>query len=282
MLPLLVFFIAVAPLDQPMLVGHEFVHVVESGESLTLISARYGVPLQYLARLNGLHADARLAVGQSLRIDNTHIVPSGFAEGIVINIPQRMLFFFSAGDLVAHYPVGLGSSGWQTVTGHFEIIQKEENPVWDVPLSIQAEMRSKGQPVLTTVPPSQENPLGLYYLALSAPGFGIHGTNKPASIYSFQTHGCIRLHPDDIADLFPRVAVGTPVHIVYQPVLVAQDDGRLFLEVHPDIYRKSSGLTDDLTERLASFRSLLDWNAVLRIARDRDGVAIVIAEDGKR
>src|SRR5207244_4257585 len=59
----------------------------------------------------------------------------------------------------------------------------------------------QGKPVLTHVPPSPANPLGKYWLGLSIPGVGIHGTNAPSSIYNLQTHGCIRLHPDDIEKL---------------------------------------------------------------------------------
>ena len=68
-------------------------------------------------------------------------------------------------------------------------------------------------------------------------GYGIHGTIAPSSVYHFRSHGCIRLHPDDIAELFDRVSVGTPGRLIYQPVLLAVvDDGRILLEVHRDIY----------------------------------------------
>jgi L,D-transpeptidase ErfK/SrfK len=66
----------------------------------------------------------------------------------------------------------------------------------------------EGKKVLTRVEAGANNPLGKYWLGLSLSGYGIHGTLAPASIYRFQSHGCIRLHPDDIAQLFSQVEVG--------------------------------------------------------------------------
>ena len=43
-------------------------------------------------------------------------------------------------------------------------------------------------------------------------------------------------------DLFSRVSVGAPVEIIYEPVLAFRDrEGRTFLEVHPDVYRRTDG-----------------------------------------
>ena len=60
------------------------------------------------------------------------------------------------------------------------------------------------------MPPGPDNPLGKHWLGLSIHGYGIHGTIAPSSIYQFRTHGCIRLHPDDIAELFLTCRVVLP------------------------------------------------------------------------
>lgn len=57
-----------------------------------------------------------------------------------------------------------------------------------------------------------KNPMGAAALTLSGAGeYAIHGTNRPGSIGSFASYGCIRMHNRDILDLFRRVSVGTPV-----------------------------------------------------------------------
>ncbi len=193
-----------------------------------------------LAEINGLKPTARLKLRQKLRIDNPHLIPLPLDDGIVINIPQRMLFYFRSGSLVAAYPVGLGRRTWPTPRGDFEVLEKEKDKTWVVPESIQEEMEATGKPVRGKVPPGPENPLGRHWIRIS-PSEGIHGTNAPASIYKFQTHGCIRLLPENIERLFKEVPIGTPVKIMYQPVLLARlPDGRYYLEVHPDIYGKAA------------------------------------------
>jgi L,D-transpeptidase ErfK/SrfK len=119
-------------------------------------------------------------------------------------------------------------------------------------------MRRQGERVRTEVPPGPDNPLGEFFIGLSRSMCGIHATNAPASIYSFRTHGCVRLHPDDAADLFSRISIGTPVEIIYEPVLLArQGDGTVSLEVNPDVYARSGNLRR-VFDALASRDSLAD------------------------
>lgn len=261
------------------IVGTESTYSVRPGDSLSGVGARHGVDSAVLARRNGLSPEARLRLAQTLRVDNRHVVPRVLEEGILINVPQRLLFVFEAAQLAAWYPVGLGRPDWRTPLGSFYILTKERDPTWDVPASIQREMKEKGERVRTKVAPGPENPLGRHWLGLSSSGCGIHGTNAPASVYRFGTHGCIRLHPEDVADLFARVGIGTPVEIVYEPVLLGRDDrGVVFLEVHPDVYRlrgDPSAAAADLA-RAAGVEgiSVPAWEAAIQNA---EGLAVPVS-----
>ena len=228
---------------EPFLVGGQFDYRVRRGDTLGGIGARFAVSSQSLAARNRLSVSKRLVAGRTLSVDNRHIVPQVLDDGILINVPQRLLYLFEDGRLAAWYPVALGQPGsWQTPTGSYRVISKEQDPTWEVPLSIQEEMKRKGEQVRTKVAPGPRNPLGNYWLGLSLTCCGIHGTNAPGSIYRFETHGCIRLAPEDAVDLFSRVSVGTRVEIVYETVLVARDErGRLFVEAHPDVYGRRDG-----------------------------------------
>jgi L,D-transpeptidase ErfK/SrfK len=231
---------------------------------------------EMLAKQNAIRYEAIIRPGQRLRIDNPHIVPATLDDGILINIPQRMLFHFSHGKLSAAYPVGLGKPAWPTPAGDFEIVSRVQNKTWIVPLSIQEEMRLEGKTVLEEVPPGPDNPLGAHWLGLSLWGYGIHGTIAPSSVYHFRSHGCIRLHPDDIAELFDRVEVGTTGLLIYQPVLLAlTEDGRILLEVHRDIY--NMGIDPALTVRaMAEANSLsqdIDWPRVDSVIAAQEGLA---------
>ena len=190
------------------LTGQRHIVAVVRGDTLRALGSRFGVDPVTIARDNRRTLDAPLRLGETLTIDNRHVAPAfGTGVSIVVNVPQRMLFA-AIGHSVVAYPVAVGRAEWPTPLGEFSIATKETNPSWDVPESIRAEARRAGRSLPARVPPGPNNPLGAYWLGLSAGRVGIHGTNAPRSIYQVITHGCIRLHPDDIAALFGHVRVG--------------------------------------------------------------------------
>jgi L,D-transpeptidase ErfK/SrfK len=257
------------------LTGGEAEYVVARGDSLTSVAARFGVGVETLREINHLDRQGRLMPGQALVIVNRHIAAIGAGERLAINIAQRMLFL-AEGGVVRGYPITVGRPTWPTPVGAFTVIEKEENPSWDVPVSIQQEMRQQGKPVITKMSPSPDNPLGAHWLRLSFPGLGIHGTNVPTSIYRYASHGCIRMHPDDVAEVFARVGVGVEGRISYQPVLIAVIEGRVFLESHPDAYRRSrdSIKTLRLQAQASGFEQLVDWSAAAIVLGQRRGLAV--------
>ncbi|HSK28725.1 MAG TPA: L,D-transpeptidase, partial [Candidatus Limnocylindria bacterium] len=157
----------------------------------------------------------------------------------------------------------------------FRVVEKREDPTWHVPPSIQEEMRRAGKPVATCVPPGPDNPLGKHWLRLSIGGYGIHGTIAPASIYQFQTHGCIRAHPDDIAALYSEVSLGTPVTLVYRRLMIAKVGRQVFLEVHRDVYGKEPHIETRFEEllRTMNLESMVDRQLAEDIIRKQDGIA---------
>jgi L,D-transpeptidase ErfK/SrfK len=248
---------------------------VRPGDSLRLIGARFGVDAAVIVEQNGLKGSG-LTPGQRLRIDARHIAPASVdAYDLIINIPQRMLFHADEGVVQVVYPVAVGRAGWPTPVGEFTIIEKEEHPVWDVPVSIQEEMRRTGKPVTAVVPAGPGNPLGDHFLRLSFRSIGLHGTPARSSIYSFATHGCIRLHPDDVAILFGRVDVGTRGRLEYAPILLAETVDGIFIEAHPDPYRRGPADALKFVHQLSASRALcerINWNLVEEALTRLDGV----------
>jgi L,D-transpeptidase ErfK/SrfK len=259
------------------IVGGESDYTVKAVDSLVSISARNGVESATIAAMNGLKPKTALKAGQVLKIDNRHIVPADLRDGILINLPQRKLFLLGEGAVIANYPIGPGKAAFKTPIGSFSVIQMRENPTWYVPKSIQEEWARAGKVVKTAVPPGPKNPLGGYWIGLSFASYGIHGTNAPLSIYSFQSRGCVRMHPEDAGALFRQVKVGQPGEIIYEPVLLARlPDGRIFLEVHGDPYKKKSKETLKFVHELADANNLgnaIDWNKAEQVTSDKQGVA---------
>jgi L,D-transpeptidase ErfK/SrfK len=254
------------------LVGGPSTYVVRAGDTLSAIAGRFGMSTAAVVALNHLPRPDAIAPGQRIAVDTSHLAAVDTSRTITINVAQRMLFV-AVGEHVTGYAVTVGTRGWPTPLGPFTIVDKERNPVWDVPVSIQAEMKAQGKPVLTTVPPSPQNPLGAHWLRLSIPGLGIHGTNAPSSIYRYASHGCIRMHPDDIAAVFDRVAVGTTGILVYQPILIGVIDGRVILEASPDPYNRLPDAVEYAiveSERLA-IGHRIDWSKANQALRERAG-----------
>jgi len=264
------------------LVGSVDTYIVVKNDTLRLISAKLGVSRQHLLAMNRLDPKALLRVGQKLNYNNRKIVPQRMTNGIVINIPDRTLYYFSKGKLETSLPVALGvpkkndKYDWTTPTGKFKIIAKQKDPTWFVPQSIQSEMEEDGKDVITSIPPGPTNPLGKYAMKTSMPGILIHSTTKPWSIYSFASHGCIRVYPDHMEEFFKKIRVNTPGEIIYRPVKIAiTENGRVFLEVHQDTYGKSSGL-QAMAKQLIEKHNLskrVDWNKVESVVKHKAGLA---------
>jgi len=251
---------------------------VRQGDTVLAIAGRYGADWQQVARTNGLSNPDRITPGWRLMVETRRIVPAVRERGVVINLPEAMLYYFEQGRLVFQAGVGLGKPGrWRTPTGTFTIISKERHPTWEVPRSIQQEMEAEGRVVLTRVPPGPDNPLGEFWLGLSIPGYGIHGTIAPSSIGQFWSHGCIRLHPDDIRQLFAIVVVGTPGELVYEPVKVAVSAGLVYLEAHPDVYGFKWPPLSDIEAALRRQEVPMDWHRVTAVVAKRTRMAEVVS-----
>ena len=201
-----------------------------------------------------------------------HIVPpwTGERPAIVVNVPQRRLFLLT-GETAVAFAIAVGRPDWPTPIGQFHVVRMEVAPTWDVPVSIQEEMRRAGRAPVTRVPPGPKNPLGSHWIGLSAGSIGIHGTPDPGSLSKFATHGCIRMHPNDIGRVFAAVTAGDRVQIVYEPVLVAVTEDGVFLEAHPDRYRRA-GISAEALIRGTAGTGAVDWTAVAEALRTRDGV----------
>ena len=129
------------------------------------------------------------------------------AGTIVVRTSERRLYYVLGDGRAVRYPVGVGRAGKQW-GGRTFVDGKHFRPAWSPPYEVR-----RDKPSLPAVIPggSPRNPMGYGALTLNGGEYAIHGTNNPGSIGGFVSYGCIRMHNRDIADLFERVGVGTPV-----------------------------------------------------------------------
>lgn len=175
--------------------------------------------------------------GTPIVLPTRYILPDTPREGIVLNIAELRLYYYpKAGPdeerVVYTYPVSIGRMDWKTPMGITRVTGKETDPAWRPPVSIKAEHAAQGDILPDVVPGGPDNPLGRHALRLALPSYLIHGTNRPNGIGMRVTHGCVRMYPEDIAQLYDLVPVGDPVRLIDQPVKVGRINGHWLVEAH--------------------------------------------------
>lgn len=151
---------------------------------------------------------------------------------VVINIPSRTLWVYNGDEIVRFFPVGVGRPGFPTPVGKFSIIRKVLDPGWENPYLGAGKMR---------LAPGATNPLGTRWMGfLQDPGgeYGMHGTDNPGSVGKFSSHGCVRLKVSDAEALFEMIDVGTPVEVIYQPVIIRRHGDEVRVAVYADRFKR--------------------------------------------
>lgn len=215
-------------------VGEVGTYIAQEGEDLLDIAHKHRLAIDHLTFANRWPQTAtRIYPETPVTLPTLRLLPtSPPKDGIVINLPERMLFFFRGGQFQETMPVSIGAVGkYETPSGRFRVIEKLKDPVWYPPPWAE----QKGP-----VGPGPDNPLGDRWIGLSAPRYGIHSTYQPINVGHNVTHGCLRAYPDLLREFYPKVRVGMPVYLEYETVKLGRaEDGRLFLLAYPDAYEKS-------------------------------------------
>jgi len=215
--------------------------------------------------------------GLELTIPTSWVLPEGKWNGILINIPEmRLYLFFKKISMAKTFPIGIGVTENITLTGQFYIKDKRVSPSWHIPVSLREKYEGR-----KSIPPGPDNPLGSHWMGLSIKGYGIHGTNFPWAVGRLVTHGCIRLYPEDIVRLYPIVPIGTPVNIIYEPIKIGFNQGRIFIEVHEDIYHRIPDLLQFTLEKLdkMKIKNLVEVEKVKEAIDQKRGVPVEITSD---
>jgi L,D-transpeptidase ErfK/SrfK len=95
------------------------------------------------------------------------------------------------------------------------------------------------------------------------------------------SHGCIRHYPEDIEEMFDMTPVGTTVEMIYEPVKFGFLQGRIFVEVHEDIYHKIPDMLQYALNRLQSrgMAGRINWTRFLQAVEESTGAPVDITRD---
>jgi L,D-transpeptidase ErfK/SrfK len=270
------------------------VEVVRSGQGDTLltIANRYNIGMHEILEANQkLHRDQYsasepLSYGTRVVVPTQYVLPA-YRKGIVINLAELRLYYFSSDEhYVYTYPVGLGRMDWRTPLTTTTVIRKSPNPTWYPPKDIKEFVYEEtGRVLPDAIPPGEENPLGPYAMYLGHNGYLIHGTNQPWSIGKYISSGCIRMHNEDVTELYPHVAVGTPVRIINYSNKAGWSNGTLYLEAqiplelnYPEGPLNQNTLSAAVNQATKKHAARIDWNKAEETLEEQEGIPKPIGE----
>ena len=191
-------------------------------EQAQLESLAYTGPVEMLGER--FHMDADLLVALNPGIDfnqpgGSIVVASSAGQPITSMVTRidvdknlkQLRAYDATGRLIVAYPATIGSNDTPSPGGDHTVREVVADPwySYDPENFVQGDNMEK-----LSLPPGPNNPVGNMWIALSEPGYGIHGTPEPSRIDKTGSHGCIRLTNWDAAELATLVQPGVPVSFI--------------------------------------------------------------------
>ena len=152
-------------------------------------------------------------VGQALLVPavNTTPLPAD-VDHIDIDKSEGSVKAFDAdGKLIAYFPATIGSGDNPTPTGTVKVNGVARNPDYTYDPSKLSYGDSKKKVI---VKPGPNNPVGIVWIDLNKPSYGIHGTPDPHLVGKTASHGCVRLTNWDAWMLADKVKPGVTVRFI--------------------------------------------------------------------
>ena len=164
------------------------------------LAEKFHISENYLKELN---PNAKFAIGETITVYNPGNPNTKPVSRVVADKTTETLYAYDdEGSLVASYPTTVGSTAMPSPTGTHTVVVKVHEPNY----TYTAENGSK-----SILPPGPNNPVGLVWIGLSKPSYGIHGSPDPARISRQASAGCIRLTNWDALALLGVIQNGATV-----------------------------------------------------------------------
>jgi len=182
---------------------------------LELVAERHHAQPSLVRRLNPAVDWDHPAAGLELWVPRAAYPPARRAALVRVSLGQRWIRAFDAqGNLLAHFPCSIGRIAEKRPVGELHVAVAVKDPDYTFDPAVfpeSAEAKEIGRKL--RIPPGPNNPVGIAWIGLDKPGFGIHGTPAPEQVGRTESHGCFRLANWNATYLRQMVTVGTPVWI---------------------------------------------------------------------
>ena len=168
----------------------------------------------YIRRINPDIEWTNVTAGTVLQLPNVASpAPKAKALFLKIQLEAKTLQVLDANtNVMAHFPCSIAQRVEKRPAGELHVAVTAANPNYTFDPEVfpeSAEARTMKQKII--IPPGPNNPVGVAWIGLDLPGYGIHGTPRPEDVGRTESHGCFRLANWNAEYLLKLVSVGTPV-----------------------------------------------------------------------
>ncbi|HEY3857103.1 MAG TPA: L,D-transpeptidase [Verrucomicrobiae bacterium] len=171
---------------------------------------------QLIRSLNPNENWAQVAAGAKVILPRVEYpTVNGKAAFVKISLQRCILEAFdSRTNLLAHFPCSIGRVAAKRPAGELYVttIALDPNYTFDPALFPESPEAQAGSQKLI-IPPGPNNPVGVAWIGLDRPGYGIHGTPAPEQVGRTESHGCFRLANWNASYLVKMAWVGMPVSV---------------------------------------------------------------------
>jgi lipoprotein-anchoring transpeptidase ErfK/SrfK len=184
---------------------------------LELVAEKFHAHPAFVRALNPTVNWSNVVAGTELRVPNAaYPEPAAKAACLRISLAGKTLEAFDAAtNLLAHFPCSIAQRVEKRPVGELHVIAIAPDPNYTFDPEVfpeSPEARAIGHKLI--LPPGPNNPVGVAWISLDRPGYGIHGTPSPEQVGRTESHGCFRLANWNAAYLLKLVNIGTPVYVV--------------------------------------------------------------------
>jgi len=182
---------------------------------LELVAEKARAHPEYLCQLNPPAVFLSPTPGTIIRVPDTELGELTPCSFIKIWLSRRILEAYdSQSNLIAHFPCSIAQHVEKRAAGELHVASIAPNPNYTFDPALfpeSAEGTQLGHKLV--IPPGPNNPVGIAWIGLDKPGYGIHGTPVPEQVGRTESHGCFRLANWNADHLLKIVRVGTPVYV---------------------------------------------------------------------
>lgn len=170
-----------------------------------MLGERFHMDVAYLKKLN---PNKRFVAGETITVINIGKPFEGKITRVVADRKDKILYAYQGDRLVATYPTTVGGEASTTPGGKFKLINKVKMPTYKATVNRDSENKQ-----VYFLPAGPNSPVGVVWMGLNKPSYGIHGSPMPEGISRQSSLGCIRLTNWDVLELFSVISDTATVEI---------------------------------------------------------------------